>query len=268
MRARKMRGYVQIDGKTLMYTLEATLRNIAHFIMAQPANVDNIAITDLKNHVICTTMGQFLDWVPAQELVPHLHKHIIPLQRGEAEPDITLSVPQEMTAKEWGAQPVSTELPDYLFMKETALTLETTYSKPIDVHLYVSSYEDNGRLFIGLLEDGEPWGDITVNVSNANLTEKYQAVVKSYNEAGHIEAFIEKHALGAPTGITVKSGYVTMPVYSFDRERLLELSVNGVTEYEKPMLPGEQADMFDGMDAVRLNLNGPSPEADADDEKF
>jgi hypothetical protein len=79
--------------------------------------------------------------------------------------------------------------------------------------------------------------------------------VKNYSENDGIERFIVDNGLGTPTGQTIQSGFVSVPVYQFDREKQLEYSLNGVSGYEEVQgKPIEHRDPFEGLDAVRISL--------------
>lgn len=240
MKIKQMKAYTLIKQEAREYTLDASVSNIANFIMSQSMMVKTIVFTSTNGKLVCSTIGQFLDRVPDQRLVPFLHQHIIPLQNGEKEPVITLPEPKPARVSDlddFGMRslPAAEELSNYLFEQEAALTFKSPYGYQQTIHLYVSSYEDNNSLYIGLLdlEEEEEWGDLTTNVTASAGLEPYCAAVKNYTENEGMDQFIEDYALGTPTGRTIQSGFVSLPVYQFDKNRLAMLSVNGVGEYEK-----------------------------------
>lgn len=248
----KMRAYTLVGGETRMYTLEASISNIANFIMSQPISCETIVFTDLDNCVVCTTMGQFLDYVPNQQLVPLLHKYLLPMQLEGKKPQIEL--PQSMLAGSLDIHRMRDRLPAmvlsaYLYdkemqsnerspimanKKEKSMKYKSPYGDTANVRLWVGAYENNGSLYIGLIdiEEEEDYGDITVNMDESIGLKPYCAAVKNYGGNEGMEMFIQKYALGKPTGIQFSSGYVTVPVYQFDKARLLEFSLNGVREYD------------------------------------
>jgi hypothetical protein len=119
--------------------------------------------------------------------------------------------------------------------KIPSLEYKPPYLKqPLQMYLHIGAYLNNNGLFIGLIDadEYEPYTDLTVNVDGSEKLAPYQAAVKNYSENEGIEKFIEAHSLGTPTGQTIRSEYVLLPVYQFNREKLLAHSINGVQEYE------------------------------------
>ena len=116
---------------------------------------------------------------------------------------------------------------------ENVMVYQASYGS-VKVRLWVGAYQDNGSLYIGLIDmqENEEFTDITVNMDESARLKPYCAAVKNYSENEGMERFIQKYELGKPTGKLIRSGYVTVPVYQFDKARLLELSLNGVQEYE------------------------------------
>ena len=113
------------------------------------------------------------------------------------------------------------------------LSFNSPHGFSAEVQLCVAAYANNGSLYIGLVEaeSGEPFTDITVNMHESAVFPPFQAAVKNYSENDGMESFIKESGLGNATGQVVSSGYVKAPVYQFDREKLLEFSINGVHEY-------------------------------------
>ena len=129
--------------------------------------------------------------------------------------------------------------------------------EPLRMNLRIAAYLNNNSLFIGLVDadECEPFTDLTVNVTGSEKLAPYQAAVHNYSENEGMERFVEAHGLGTPTGQTIRSGYVVLPVYQFNRDKLLQYSINGVQEYEAAQgRPTESRDPFEGLDAVRIQL--------------
>ena len=129
--------------------------------------------------------------------------------------------------------------------------------EPLQLNLRIAAYLNNNSLFIGLVDadECEPFTDLTVNVTGSEKLAPYQAAVHNYSENEGMERFVEAHGLGTPTGQTIRSGYVVLPVYKFNREKLIKYSINGVQEYEAAQgKPTESRDPFEGLDAVRIQL--------------
>jgi hypothetical protein len=115
------------------------------------------------------------------------------------------------------------------------LNLKSPYLKePVKVNLVVGAYLNNKSLSISLFatEHCEPYADLTVNVDDDIELAPYQAAVKNYSENEGMDKFVEENGLGEHTGKMIRSGYVMLPIYQFDREKLLAFSLNGVQEYE------------------------------------
>lgn len=91
------------------------------------------------------------------------------------------------------------------------------YGKPYDVKIKVSEYY-NGNLCIQLIcENGEPYGNLTVNFNN-NLPVNMAYV--DTNNMPDAERFIRENQLGTFMGTTKPSGYCEYPLYKFLLESL------------------------------------------------
>lgn len=88
----------------------------------------------------------------------------------------------------------------------------------------ISQYANNNRIYIGIIdEEGLPYCDLTVNLTNATGIKPFDAFV-DINNFPDAMMFIHNYKLGTYTGIWERSGYVRYPLYSFDPERLKELA--------------------------------------------
>ena len=89
------------------------------------------------------------------------------------------------------------------------------------VAIRVSSYRNNGNLYVGLChKEGREWedfGDVTINLP-------YQFLEPN-------EAFIKEHKLGKVLNETGRSGYATYQKVAFDLARLAEFDPEGVAEH-------------------------------------
>lgn len=108
------------------------------------------------------------------------------------------------------------------------------YGSVYHVYFRVGTYQD-GSLAVQLLsadpeEYNEPFCDVTkcVDVELGS----YEAAVKTYSENEGMLAFLENNGLGKASARIVESGYVTMPVFRFDSERLRSLDQSGCARYE------------------------------------
>lgn len=110
---------------------------------------------------------------------------------------------------------------------------------PFPVTLEISSYLNNGNLYIGLVdvseEYPEPYGDVTVNIGHAPSYCGYLDL----NNMPELEEFIKKNDLGEFTGIMQRSGFCEYPLYLFNVDKLRELAPEGMAKYEE-MINGPQ----------------------------
>jgi len=102
------------------------------------------------------------------------------------------------------------------------------------VTLKISRYQENGGLYLGLLDAGDEeyggsFADITVNMG-CRLPNDC-AAVKNYSENEGMEKFLVENGLGKPTGQGLSSGYVTVPVFKFDMDRLEDLEAEGLEQF-------------------------------------
>lgn len=115
-----------------------------------------------------------------------------------------------------------------------ALEFRSPYGCTENVRVLVGSYSDNGSLYVGLIdEDGGPFTDVTVNLSESAALPPYHAAVKSYGENAGMAEFLVENRIGVPTGKIVSLSFNTACEFRFDKERLEQLSVNGLEEYIK-----------------------------------
>lgn len=102
---------------------------------------------------------------------------------------------------------------------ENALVFDSQFSGRVSVKLEVSSYMNNGRLYIGLTETGgeypEPFADITVNIDAP--CPPYCGYVDT-NSCPGLEEFIEKNGLGEFMDMMGHSGFCQYPLYMFHAE--------------------------------------------------
>lgn len=90
------------------------------------------------------------------------------------------------------------------------LEMESRFSGNVRLELEISSYMDNGRLYIGLVEvDGE---------------------------CPELEGFIEKHGLGEFTGLVGNSGFGSYPLYLFNPEKLREAAPEDMECFERTVM--------------------------------
>ena len=82
----------------------------------------------------------------------------------------------------------------------------------VKVFLQKEEYRNNGTLAVLMYkEDGELYGDVTVNL-NHPLQSESLAFVDENNLPG-IGKWLKKNKLGIPMGVEARSGFCTYPLY-------------------------------------------------------
>ena len=114
-----------------------------------------------------------------------------------------------------------------------------------EVAIRVSSYRNNGNLYVGLChrEEGEweDFGDVTINLPFSFLEPNEAYITGDFTK--DMIRFIKAHKLGKVLDETAKSGYGTYQKVAFDLARLAEVDPEGVAEHCKMMgieLPREK----------------------------
>lgn len=104
-----------------------------------------------------------------------------------------------------------------------------------EVALVVSSYENNGSLYVGLyykVEDGfEPFDDLTANLRVNNLRGRSNAAFIDHNFSKDKLRFIKQNRLGKVLPEKGYSGFCEFSRVAFDLERLKEFDREGVERY-------------------------------------
>lgn len=232
-----------MDGPEDAVFFEATPENIAAFLIQhQTAQMAAIGTTD--NRSFLTAHMGFIDICPDQvflsgKLLPIYAK----VQMGELPAPPLKTVPKELALAE------KCPTPDWNYLRwdgysdkkyqriqsgEALLDFDPS-GKKAALEVQVCSYYSTGGLAV-LLADWssgvpEPWGDLTVNLGYS--VEKDCAFVDVNRLGENVLAWIEKNALGKPTGRTERSGFVTYPECRFNAERLQALDDNGYFGYCK-----------------------------------
>ena len=91
------------------------------------------------------------------------------------------------------------------------------FGSTVEIELVTQEYQ-NGRVAIQAIDlsDHCPWGTMTVNVPEVPLADD-EIIVKTYSEneqwVPQVLENLKEHF--EPTGRSVSSGHVTMPVYRF-----------------------------------------------------
>ena len=90
------------------------------------------------------------------------------------------------------------------------------YDHVYDCYLMRATYQYNKSLALVFYDNSDdcPFANVTVCIPDTN-PDDYCAFV-DVNNWPEIEEFILKNKIGEPTGVKVKSGYVTYPEYRFN----------------------------------------------------
>ena len=119
---------------------------------------------------------------------------------------------------------------------EDKLVYHSEFSGEKEVKLDIQTYQNNGRIYIGLLckEDGcfEPFANVTVNIDAP--TPDFGGYLDT-NHLSNVEKFISENGLGTFTGFMGQSGYCSYPLYQFHVDRLRELCPEQMAAYEQGM---------------------------------
>ncbi len=100
------------------------------------------------------------------------------------------------------------------------------------VAIRVSSYRNNGNLYVGLChKEGREWedfGDVTINLPYQFLEPNEAFITGDFTK--DMLHFIKEHKLGKVLNETGRSGYATYQRVAFDLARLAEFDPEGVAE--------------------------------------
>lgn len=81
----------------------------------------------------------------------------------------------------------------------------------------ISRYTYNGNLYIGLVSNGKPWQDLTINF--CEKCKENCAFIDINNNGNEIVDWLKTNNLGKPTGRKVGNGY---PEFEFNMEKLMQ----------------------------------------------
>ncbi len=141
------------------------------------------------------------------------------------------------------------------------MKFKSAFGKEYEVELNVSSYSNNGCMYVGLTtkEDGhiEPFGNATVNISHTPAPD-YCGYLDT-NNLPTIEKFVRENDLGEPTGVVGFSGYCTYPLYKFNADKLRELCPEDMAIYEENLKgdleqPEEDNEFVNLADIIDLDI--------------
>lgn len=119
-------------------------------------------------------------------------------------------------------------------MDKEKLIYKSEYSGDNEVELNIQTYQNNGRIFIGLISNEEgypqPFADLTVNIDAP--APNYCGYLDT-NNFSNVERFVCENDLGEFTGLMGRSGFCEYPLYLFNVDRLRELCPEQMAAYEQ-----------------------------------
>jgi hypothetical protein len=90
-----------------------------------------------------------------------------------------------------------------------------------ETFIQITKYMNNRLALMFICTDYEPWGTMTVNIPDADITEEDEACIDT-NNWPDAEEIISEYKLGEPTGKYARSGYCTYPIYKFDMNTVMK----------------------------------------------
>lgn len=98
----------------------------------------------------------------------------------------------------------------------------TTSYNTYEVNVFKAIYANNSSLAVFLeTTDGEPFCNLTVNITDGVAGEEYQYV--DTNNCPWALDFIKSNDLGTPTGIVGYSGFCEYPLVKFNLDKIKEV---------------------------------------------
>lgn len=95
------------------------------------------------------------------------------------------------------------------------------YDKNWRVKPIACRYVANNTLAVTLVtEEGEPFANITVNITDSIIFANEAAAFVDTNNCPWAEDFLRETDLGSPVGIFGRSGYCEYPLYKFAVEKM------------------------------------------------
>ena len=136
-------------------------------------------------------------------------------------------------------------------------TIDLFYNgKKYKVRPLVNRYQANGNLSVWFDYRGQMDFDVTVNISS--LPSFMAAFHENFLHSEDILKAVIEYGLAVPTGESVQSGFVSYPIYRFNRDVLYRYDPEGTTIYEQSIdCPPEPAkslkEQFPGAVIIEMN---------------
>ena len=116
---------------------------------------------------------------------------------------------------------------------------KTLKFKGENLSLQVSQYRNNRRIAILAYSDGEPYSDITINLSGMCLDENEGAINSLAKSCGLEQVLIKKGVIQEVYG-TAKYNMGTYDIVAFNIEELRKYDPKGVKEFEEMLQQDEE----------------------------
>ena len=94
------------------------------------------------------------------------------------------------------------------------------FGKEYEVTIHKSNYYDGNLAIFLTCKDGEPYGNLTVNLSERLLPDTAYVDTNNMPDA---ERFIKEYGLGEFTGTIRRSGFCDYPLYRFNLDKIEEV---------------------------------------------
>lgn len=122
-------------------------------------------------------------------------------------------------------------------MNKEILRYKLVTGKDYPVFAQVGTYRDGSIAVTLACADEEDYGQPFIDVSKhvGFKMPPYYAAIKNYSENEGMVDFLTQNGFGKLTGQKIDSGYVSMPVFQFNKVRLQALDPQGIARYESAL---------------------------------
>ena len=106
--------------------------------------------------------------------------------------------------------------------------------KGYDLYLDVATYLNNGRIYIGARDKDEPYGDVTINLTDTFINDD-ECFINSYTKSGGLEDKLIKLGVIKKIIRPMKYNMGTYDWVQLDLDKLKEYDPKGVDKYLNPV---------------------------------
>ena len=98
------------------------------------------------------------------------------------------------------------------------------WGEEIDVYFAGLEGENAHDLYLVTVEDRYPefFCDVCIRLAAGPPFNPHDGFVKNYSENTGLDKWLEANGIATPTGVSVRSGYVQVPLYTFNIEKVRE----------------------------------------------